>query len=27
MIKIKDNIRKRLSIKLRERFVIENEAA
>lgn len=26
MIKIKDNIKKRLSIKLRQRFVIENEA-
>ena len=27
MIKIKDNIKKRLTVKLRQRFVIENEAA
>jgi hypothetical protein len=27
MIKIKDSIKKRLTVKLRERFVIENEAA
>ena len=26
MIKIKDNIKKRLTVKLRQRFVIENES-